>query len=153
MTAETPSIDTIVYPHDLTELGGAALERAREIAERLDAQLVVTHIVLPLPHPSLYGLARKAVAEHAWRTARERLDQIVKDVTSAGLRCRSYLDEGDVSSRIAEIAEELDAGLLVVATRGRTGLGRMLLGSTAERIVRRSPCPVLTIKAAVDPDP
>jgi universal stress protein A len=55
--------------------------------------------------------------------------------------------EGDPAEMILRVAEEVHADLIVMGTHGRTGLSRLLMGSVAEQVVRRAPCPVLTMKA------
>jgi nucleotide-binding universal stress UspA family protein len=57
--------------------------------------------------------------------------------------------EGDPAAEIVRAAEELPCSLTVIGTHGRTGLGRLLMGSVAEAVLRRAPCPVLTIRAAL----
>ena len=56
------------------------------------------------------------------------------------------LEEGDAAKRILEVAQEIQAGLIVMGTHGRTGLGRLLLGSVAEHVLRKATCPVLTVR-------
>jgi len=56
------------------------------------------------------------------------------------------LEEGDTAKVILDVALEIGAGLIVMGTHGRTGLGRLLLGSVAEQVLRKAPCPVLTAK-------
>jgi hypothetical protein len=63
------------------------------------------------------------------------------------VRLEPRLEDGDVPELIVEVAQETVADLIVMGTHGRTGLGRLLLGSVAERVLRTAPCPVLTLKA------
>jgi len=56
------------------------------------------------------------------------------------------LGEGDPATVILEVAEETGAGLIVMGTHGRTGLGRLVMGSVAEQVLRTAPCPVLTVR-------
>jgi nucleotide-binding universal stress UspA family protein len=57
------------------------------------------------------------------------------------------LEEGDPATEICRVANEAGCELIAIGTHGRTGLGRLLMGSVAEQVVRRAPCPVLTVKA------
>src|SRR5207247_9050465 len=58
--------------------------------------------------------------------------------------------EGDAAKEIVELARDSQCDLIVMGTHGRTGLGRLLMGSVAEQVMRRAPCPVLTIKAPIE---
>jgi nucleotide-binding universal stress UspA family protein len=60
------------------------------------------------------------------------------------------MTEGDAVDEILRVARDADADLIVLGTHGRTGLGRLLMGSVAEQVVRRAPCPVLVVKAPAE---
>jgi nucleotide-binding universal stress UspA family protein len=62
------------------------------------------------------------------------------------IRVETRLEDGDPVKTILRVADEAKAGLIVIGTHGRTGLGRVLMGSVAEQVVRRATCPVLTVK-------
>jgi nucleotide-binding universal stress UspA family protein len=62
------------------------------------------------------------------------------------VRVEHRLEEGDAARVILEVAREIGAGLIIMGTQGRTGLGRLLLGNVAEHVLRKAPCPVLTVK-------
>jgi nucleotide-binding universal stress UspA family protein len=76
---------------------------------------------------------------------RERLKQLMPPDPKVQLERR--LVEGDAAPEILHQAGEVKAGLIVMGTHGRTGLGRLLMGSVAEHVVRKATCPVLTVKA------
>jgi len=67
-----------------------------------------------------------------------------------GVRCSRHLVVGAPSTEIAKFAEEHDIDMIVLGTHGRTGLTRVLMGSVAEAVVRKAPCPVLTLKQPAD---
>jgi hypothetical protein len=71
-------------------------------------------------------------------------------VPHADARAERRLEEGDAVTEILRVAEEAPADLIVLGTHGRTGLARLLMGSVAEQVVRRAPCPVLTVKAPLE---
>lgn len=131
---------------DFSDHAARAVERAVDVARRYGASLQVVHVwELPLV---LDGAAAGAeldwisLVEHA---AREQLDAAVATLGDCGVAVTSALRCGAAWDRITDLAAETDADLVVVGTQGRTGLGRALLGSVAERVVRFSPAPVLTI--------
>lgn len=63
-----------------------------------------------------------------------------------GTRVDKRIEVGDVASTVCRVAEDLEADVVVVGSHGRTGLGRLLLGSVSEHIVRHAPCPVLVVR-------
>jgi nucleotide-binding universal stress UspA family protein len=73
------------------------------------------------------------------------LETLLEKLRSAGVEGHLHLAPGNAVSVIDEVAREVGADLVVVGTRGRTGLPHVLLGSVAERVVRTAPCPVLTV--------
>jgi nucleotide-binding universal stress UspA family protein len=81
------------------------------------------------------------------RAAQRRLAELAADLRSRRVRCRTVLRTGAAPSTIVDLAKRSAADLIVMATEGRHGVGRLLLGSVAERVVRSAECPVLTVRA------
>jgi nucleotide-binding universal stress UspA family protein len=128
-------------PTDFSHASDAALEHAAILAGESDATLLIVHVEEPLPAyvgEGYYGLPNPPNPE-----LRRMLEAIKPpgDVKHAHL-----LLVGDPASEIVRLAEEEGVDLIVLGTHGRTGLSRLLMGSVAEQIVRRAPCPVLTFK-------
>jgi universal stress protein A len=133
---------------DFSEHSLAALHRAVDLARRLEAELTLVH-VFP-PHESALARAERALgmAEERilgrlgeWRAMAER---------ELGREVRAQLLAGNPARELARRAcRGMD--LLVVGTCGPAGLGRMLLGSVAERVVRDAPCPVLVVHQSEAP--
>jgi nucleotide-binding universal stress UspA family protein len=138
------SVRTILCPTDLSEQSGDAIEVARSLARDLGARLVVLH-VLPPPASRAEAVARRPPDSYR--------DQIWNDyllpIEAPGVRLERRLEDGDPAEEIVRVAEEVAADLIVMATHGRTGLGRLLMGSVAEEVLRKAPCPVLTVRAPV----
>jgi nucleotide-binding universal stress UspA family protein len=116
------------------------------------ARLVVLHVVLnPTPiHPVFPQLSQRDVNEEirVGRIIAEQLSQQVLQLSGPDLETDVEVDFGVPDTVIVRKAEELQAQLLVVASRGTTGLARLLLGSVAERVVRHAHCPVLVARPA-----
>ncbi len=143
-------IARILCPVDFSEPSEAALAHAEELARRFSAQLTVLHVVEPIIHPVAYGLPPVAPVNYedlARESAAKALAPIVARLEAAGVQASPLVDAGAASQRICQVAGEGGYDLVVVATHGYTGLKHVLLGSTAERVVRSCPCPVLTVKA------
>src|SRR5205814_2627344 len=82
--------------------------------------------------------------EVLYREARQELNRLA--VPDGNVRAERRFEEGDAAGTILRVARELPADLIVMGTHGRTGLGRLLMGSVAEQVVRKASCPVMTVK-------
>jgi nucleotide-binding universal stress UspA family protein len=79
--------------------------------------------------------------------ARQQLDAFARKHFAALERIREDVRDGDTAAEILRAATDAGCDLIVMGTHGRTGLGRLLMGSVAEQVVRKAPCPVVTVKA------
>jgi nucleotide-binding universal stress UspA family protein len=78
--------------------------------------------------------------------AAQKLERILERMKAEGIECALHLCPGHPVGAILDTAEEVDADLIVMGTRGLSGLKHVLLGSVAERTIRTAPCPVLTVR-------
>src|SRR5262249_5967272 len=80
---------------------------------------------------------------------RGKLEELLRlaQASAPGLQADYRVEEGDAAARIVGAAQETRCDLIVMGTHGRTGLGRALMGSVAEQVLRTAPCPVVTVKA------
>jgi nucleotide-binding universal stress UspA family protein len=109
------------------------------------ARLVVLHVATPPPFITPGELQRALQGPDGYRAALEvRLRQTHAADLAAGVAYR--IEDGDPAAEILRVAREIGCDLIVMGTHGRTGLGRLLLGSVAERVLREAPCPVVTVK-------
>lgn len=137
-----PQFTKILCPVDFDANSIAALGFACELAQERKAALEVLHVVPIPPGPEVAIPFDKLEGR-----ARTRLERIARQKVPPKLRYAVHVRTGDPASEVILAAEQLRADLIVMATHGRRGLSRFLLGSVAERVVREAPCPVLTIKA------
>lgn len=137
------NIKKILFPTDFSHTGDAALALATALARDAGATLIIAHVEEP---PVAYGGGEMyyGMPEPAVEEIQQMLDAVKPPDPSVKYEHR--LVAGDPPSAIVRLAEEEQADLIVMGTHGRTGLSRLLMGSVAEAIVRRSPCPVLTYK-------
>ncbi|HLN26925.1 MAG TPA: universal stress protein [Gemmataceae bacterium] len=136
-------IHTILFPTDFSENAERAFPLACALARDCGARIVVLY-VMPLPVGDEQFQARHHPDDYfagAW----EALHQV--RAPDSNVRVEHRLEEGDAAKRILELADEVEAGLIVMGTHGRTGFRRLLMGSVAEQVMRAAPCPVLTLKA------
>lgn len=142
---------TIVVATDFSDAAAAGEAQALRFASRFAAELVFVHVAVEstLYGEGVFGMADvRAVYEAARRWATGRLEERVAAAKEAGLRARAALRVGVPHEEIVRAAAEEKAEMVVVGTHGRSGLDRVLLGSVAERVVRLTPCPVLTVRPA-----
>jgi nucleotide-binding universal stress UspA family protein len=140
---------SILVPHDFSAHADAALDLAIELARVSKARIRLVH-VFPLPmemlSPYEIPLPEKLV-EDVRAAASARLEQSLARVRRAGLEGDAEVDSGPIAETLVERAGAGRAELIVMGTRGRSGLQHLLLGSVAERVLRSAPCPVLTVRA------
>lgn len=143
------SMQTILVPIDFSDFSRRALEFAAAFATQFQASVVLVHVVepmafpencisLPAPTDDINGSLIKA--------ADDRLAAECRALEKQGIEVKPLSRLGRPYLEIADAARELGADLIVLATHGHTGLRHVLLGSTAERVVRHAPCPVLTVR-------
>lgn len=138
-------IDTIVCAYDFSETAEVALEQAKRFARRHEAKLILAHVVEPIPLGP-YPILKAPCDELAIvDIARKRMDELVGLVREDGTIVESIVIEGQPGVSLVALAGELGADLMVIGTRGLSGLKHLALGSTAEYVVRRCLCPVLTV--------
>lgn len=133
----------IIIPWDFSDMSKDALNQAIEMADS-PGQIEVVHVT-PYPaamEPSVvWGTySEEGISDKLRSSFRE----IVPEEKYPGLKFVSYF--GDPGHEITAHAKKVNAGLIVISSHGRTGLGRLLIGSVAERVVRLSPCPVLVLR-------
>jgi nucleotide-binding universal stress UspA family protein len=139
------AIKNILHPTDFSEPAASACLFARALAKDHGARIILLHVVelpvvgsagmLPLPPPTP-PIDREAL--------KAQLRSIATANPELQIDCR--LAENDPASAILDVARETGCDLIVMGTHRRTGLSRLLMGSVAEKVVRRATCPVLTVK-------
>jgi len=140
------AVRTILHPTDFSEQSQYALWLACALARDYGARLIVLHIA-DMP-TVFYGEGVVPPNPEELRVAvREQLDRL--QIPYANVRAERRLEQGDAVTEILRVTQETHADLIVMGTHGRTGLGRLLMGSVAEQVVRQAACPVLTVKTPV----
>ena len=140
----------ILCPVDFSDSADHAMRYASALAETFGAELTLLHVVAPivaaLPGETLLPGTLQADIDELVDACRERLEQTVGKLATSGLTVQHKVLNGVPFIEIIRYAREAEIDLIVMGTHGRTGLGHLLIGSVAERVVRKSPCPVLTVK-------
>jgi len=142
----------LLVPTDFSASAEAALDHAVALADRFRATLFLVHVV-PESGSDPYGLGDAEVQidrlrEEAESTARAQLAELAPDFAAQGVQTDVVRhSEGDVVDAIEEYVAGAAIDLVVMGTHGRRGLGRLVLGSVANRLIRRGVAPVLTVRA------
>jgi nucleotide-binding universal stress UspA family protein len=136
----------IVVAVDFSPGSKRALDLAVDLASSLGAELTLVH-AWDIPTWAYAGLQYPAydVFAPVEKAARRELDQLLSETQKRVPRAKAILCRGNGAEEIVATAEKVSADLVVAGTHGRTGARHLLLGSVAERIVRTSPIPVLTV--------
>lgn len=146
------NMQTILLATDFSEDALAALDASIELAKQFNATLRVLHgyyVDVPAVYGGLGGdvLIPTDIVAPVKEAAQKAVEELVAELSAKGIASSGRAVMGDASGAILREAEEIDADMIVMGTRGLTGLKHILLGSTAERVVRLAECPVLTLKA------
>jgi nucleotide-binding universal stress UspA family protein len=134
----------ILCPIDFDDNSMAALDFAAELARERSATLYIIHVVRAPFQPSEVPVEPQGAA---WeQDAKARLDAVARQHVNGKANFSLIVKTGDPFTAIMQAERELNPDSVVMATHGRTGVGHFLLGSVAERVVRESSCPVVTMR-------
>ena len=142
----------ILVPIDFSAESTRALKSAVQLASRYGAAVTLVHVVEPITYiyDCGYGPVRRwRPNETLIRDAQQRLHVLSRRHVDSALSCKVVVRNGSAFDEIARSAKELGADLIVMPTRGFTDPQSGEIGSTAERVVRHAPCPVLTVRKPV----
>lgn len=144
------AIKHILVPTDFSVPSDRALTTAVELARAFDAKLTLLH-VWSIPNTG-YAEALAWPVEAMEAAARRALDDALASTLKSYAKADAVLREGNEWKQVLEVVDELGIDLVVMGTHGRRGLPRLVLGSVAEKVVRLSPAPVLTVAAPKEPE-
>ena len=142
---------TILLPTDFSGCANFALPYAAAIARAAKAKVICIYVVEPIvPAVGYTGLAEPMpiadISEQLEDSAERELPEVMHCDDLHGLDVEEVIAHGDAAAEIVRVADERSVDLIVISSHGRTGLGRMIFGSTAEAVVRHATCPVLVVK-------
>jgi nucleotide-binding universal stress UspA family protein len=138
----------VLIPLDGSALAEQALPHAIAQAKQFHAELILLRVVEPFAHArgmSLADLERIRQQTHTW--AGEYLERLAAEIQQHGVLVQKVTIDGRPHTGIAEFAETNEVDLIVMSTRGQSGLSRWLMGSVADRVVRGATVPVLLVRA------
>jgi nucleotide-binding universal stress UspA family protein len=148
---ETPQvlhIREILVPTDFSDCARKALQYAVPLARQHHAVITLLNVTAPMPYPGgeYVGPDYMAVDAELRASSEKKLDQLAATEIPAEVEARCMARSGSAADAIVDLAQSLPADLIVISTHGRSGLKHVLLGSVAEHVVRRAPCPVLVVR-------
>jgi universal stress protein A len=139
------SVESILVPTDFSDKSGKALKYAMQLVKLFGAQITLLHVVEPIqPDFDVFPMALNQ--QQTVKAAEVELKRFASRLVGKPAGMRYLVRLGKPYYQVAEAAQASNADLIIIATHGRTGLKHILLGSTAERVVRHAPCPVLTVR-------
>ena len=145
MTLER-NMKSILVPTDFSEGFQDVIDYAVLIAKKFEGRLSFLHVIEPMMVYELYfSFAHSSGSSELRGRMMEALKKKIDPVKDQGIEIEEMILMGLPSREIVKFAKARGVDLIVMGTRGRTGLSHVLLGSTAERVIQHAPCPVLTI--------
>lgn len=138
---------TILFPTDFSTASDAALVHAESLARQMNARLLIVHVEEP---PLAYGGGELYYGLP--EPSSERILKMLEDVrpSDPSVPYTHRLTMGDPAGEVVRMAADENAEMIILGTHGRTGMTRLLMGSVAEAIVRRAPCPVLVYREVAE---
>lgn len=142
-------IDRILVPVDFSEYSKMALDYSIEFSKKFNSELILIYVIEPIVYPSDFGLGQIPINQVDFEIqskAEEELKKLVEEKVPADVKASHVVKTGKPFLEIINAAKELNCDLIIIATHGHTGIEHILFGSTAEKVVRKSPVPVLTVR-------
>jgi universal stress protein A len=140
------NVRNILVPTDFTECSHKALSYALSLAKQFGAEILLLHVVESMPAVAQDALLQSSILTVALHEESEAQLQRWRRGVMSDIPVKIMTCDGLPWRRTVEVAREMNIDLIVAGTGGHSGLARALLGSTAERIVRHAPCPVLVVR-------
>ena len=145
-------IKTILVPIDFSDYSKNALKYAVDFAHHFKADIHIVYIIEPAVYPADFSMGQIAyptIDEDISERAKKELNELAKEIVGESLKWIIIIKTGKPFYEINSTASETDADLIIIATHGHTGMEHLLFGSTAEKVVRKAPCPVLTLREPI----
>ncbi|MFA5831951.1 MAG: universal stress protein [Bacteroidota bacterium] len=140
----------ILVPIDFSDNSKKALRYAIPFAQQFNASLILVYIVEPTIYPSDFGFGQVGfpdVEKELHEKAISEMSALIDAVVPKTLNTQTMVGSGIPFVEITTFAKEQEVDMIIVATHGRTGVEHILFGSTAEKIIRKAPCPVLVVRS------
>lgn len=143
-------IQTILHPTDFSEPSKYALAYAMSFAEEYNAKVCVVHVIEEVSSALYFDMLQAPPLAQLMadieKQAQKAMEELIAPDMRAKYRVETFIRKGVPFLEIVRCAEEIHADMIVCGTHGRTGLKHAIFGSVAEKVVRKAPCPVLSVR-------
>jgi nucleotide-binding universal stress UspA family protein len=136
----------ILVPIDFSQTSVQALPYTNALAARFNAEIILVHVFEPIPLPADSAYLPPQMRHEVRNLLQQDLGTLSREVFGENIRTRTIVRTGLPFQQITAAAKSLDADMIILTTHGYSGLKHVLLGSTAERVVRHADCPVLVVR-------
>ncbi|MBU1096564.1 MAG: universal stress protein [Ignavibacteriae bacterium HGW-Ignavibacteriae-2] len=143
------NIKKILVPIDFSDYSKNALRYSVNFAKSISAKMYLIYVIEPMIYPADFSMGQIAIPAadiDMTKRAQEELNTLANNEIDNSIAVEVIIKSGKPFVEIIETASEIDADLIIIATHGHTGVEHLLFGSTAEKVVRKAPCPVLTLR-------
>ena len=142
-------VERILIPTDFSESARYAFNYAVDLNKVLKARLYLLHVLQDFTEFSEYNLSPTILPQlylEFEESAARKLEDMLEDMVPPEISCGSYILHGVPFYEIIQFARKERIDLIILGSHGRTGLKQVLFGHTAEKVVKKAPCPVLTVR-------
>ena len=143
------NIKKVLVPIDFSDYSKSALKYAVNFAKTFNADIILIYVVEPVIYPPDFSMGQIAMPSinTEWDDrAKDELQKLAKNEIAEIAGVKTIIKTGKPFVEIIETAKEENVDLIIIATHGHSGVEHILFGSTAEKVVRKAPCPVLTLR-------
>ncbi|MDP4115461.1 MAG: universal stress protein [Bacteroidota bacterium] len=147
-----PEIKKILVPIDFSDYSKNAFRYSIEFCKCFESEIILIYVIEPVVYPpdfSMGQIAFPTVDMQMDKRALEELEKLAKSEIPAGQKIRTIVKTGKPFIEIIDTAVEEDVDLIIISSHGHSGVQHIIFGSTAEKVVRKASCPVLTVRDPV----
>ncbi len=141
------AVKSILVPVDFSEPSELTIRYAQELAHVYQSGIELLHVAEEIPYPYFYLPIDSELVSQRQDRARQALAKLAAETLSSDVNYTTSIRVGRVATEILDHAKKSDCGLLVIGTHGLSGIERLLVGSTAEQVIREAECPVFVVKS------
>jgi nucleotide-binding universal stress UspA family protein len=144
------NFNNILVPIDLSKRSREVLLYAKELCQDYEAILNILHIVEDRIHPAFYASGKSSIFDimpQIKEKSIQLIDKMIEETIGLDSKIKIEITEGNAAREILRFTEESDIDLVLISSHGRSGLSHFMLGSVAEKVIRRSSVPVFTVKS------
>lgn len=145
------TIEKILVPIDFSDYSRKALQYAKEFALTFRAKMYLVYVFRPIFEDIEVGVINESIQfnNEIEEYAEKKLLALIDEEIGTEVQAETVIRMGRPFLEINKAAEEFDIDLIIISTHGHTGVQHLLFGSTAEKVVRKAPCPVLSLREPV----